>query len=157
MTSFVKGIRPIRVYSCMFHYRMNISLLSTGRKGTFHVYLIDMGLARLKTTTCTMTNVGNAAGTPYYCSPESFYGNICVASDVWSYGLVLSEVFGRKPAWGKLLTQAEMAQLIVAKKVQHLNPNIRRVCEGCLQYDAKKETQHDECDTTTAVNKDLTT
>jgi len=110
-------------------------------KGTFHVYLIDMGLARLKTTACTMTNIGHAAGTPYYCSPESFYGNTCVASDVWSYGLVLAEVFGRKHAWGKLMTQAEMAQLIVAKRVppiQHLNPTIRRVCEGCLQYDAKK-------------------
>ena len=100
-----------------------------------------MGLARLKTTACTMTNVGNAAGTPYYCSPESFYGNTCVASDVWSYGLVLSEVFGRKHAWGKLMTQAEIAQLIVAKTVppmQHLNPTIRRVCEGCLKYDSKK-------------------
>ncbi|XP_065893358.1 uncharacterized protein [Dysidea avara] len=110
-------------------------------KGTFHVYLTDMGLARLKTTACTMTNVGKAEGTPYYSSPECFFGNTCLASDVWSFGLVLSEVFGRKHAWGKLMTHAEMAQLIVAKSlpsVQHLNPTIRRVCEGCLQYDAKK-------------------
>ncbi|XP_065903207.1 uncharacterized protein [Dysidea avara] len=110
-------------------------------KGTFHVYLTDMGLARLKTTACTMTNVGKAEGTPYYSSPECFFGNTCLASDVWSFGLVLSEVFGRKHAWGKLMTHAEMAQLIVAKtlpSVQHLNPTIRRVCEGCLQYDEKK-------------------
>ena len=39
------------------------------------------------------------------------------------------------------MTQAEIAQLIVAKTVppmQHLNPTIRRVCEGCLKYDSKK-------------------
>ena len=89
----------------------NYNYCSQVEKGTFHVYLTDMGLARLKTTTCTMTNVGKAEGT------------------------------GRKHAWGKLMTHAEMAQLIVAKtlpSVQHLNPTIRRVCEGCLQYDAKK-------------------
>lgn len=100
-----------------------------------------MGLARLKTTACTMTNVGRAEGTPYYAAPESFYGNTCLASDVWSFGLVLSEVFGRKHAWGKLMTHAEIAQLIVAKtlpSIQHLNPAIRKVCEGCLLYDARR-------------------
>ena len=119
----------------------NYNYCSQVEKGTFHVYLTDMGLARLKTTACTMTNVGKAEGTPYYSSPECFFGNTCLVSDVWSFGLVLSEVFGRKHAWGKLMTHAEMAQLIVAKtlpSVQHLNPTMRRVCEGCLQYDAKK-------------------
>ena len=70
-----------------------------------------MGLARLKIGSCTMTQVGGAIGTPYYCAPESYKGRVCVASDIWSFGLVLSELFGRQHAWGQLLSQVEMANV----------------------------------------------
>ena len=109
--------------------------------GTLHVYLSDMGLARLKTSASTMTQVGNAIGTPYYCAPESYKGNVCVASDIWSFGLVLSELFGRRHAWGRLLSFMEMSGLILSQTLpplDHLKAPIRRLCQMCLDYDPRK-------------------
>ena len=104
------------------------------------MYLTDMGLARMKTSCCTMTQVGGAIGTPYYCAPESYMGGVCLASDIWSFGLVLREIFGRKHAWGRLMTQAEMAGLIMCKTLPplgHLKAHIKDVCEMCLKYNPK--------------------
>ena len=100
-----------------------------------------MGLARLKIGSCTMTQVGGAIGTPYYCAPESYKGRVCVASDIWSFGLVLSELFGRQHAWGQLLSQVEMAGLIMSKTLpplNHLKAPIKDLCGMCLYYDPKK-------------------
>ena len=47
-----------------------------------------------------MIQVGGAIGTPYYCAPESYKGRVCIASDIWSFGLVLTEIFGQRHAWG---------------------------------------------------------
>jgi len=108
---------------------------------TLHVYLSDMGLARLKISTSTMTQVGGAIGTPYYCSPESYKGSVCIASDVWSFGLVLVELFGRQHAWGRLLSQMEMAGLIMSKtlpQMDYLKHPIKDLCGKCLDYHPKK-------------------
>jgi len=90
-----------------------------------------------------MTQVGGAIGTPYYCSPESYKGRICLASDVWSFGLVLVELFGCRHAWGRLLSQMEMTGLIKSKTVpqlDHLKQSIKDLCGKCLDYDPKKRT-----------------
>ena len=88
-----------------------------------------------------MTQVGNAIGTPYYCAPESYKGNVCLASDIWSFGLVLTELFGRRHAWGRLLSFMEMSGLILSQTLpplDHLKAPIRRLCEMCLDYNPKK-------------------
>lgn len=100
-----------------------------------------MGLARLKMGTCTMTQVGGAIGTPYYCAPESYKGRVCIASDIWSFGLVLTEIFGKRHAWGRILSQVEMAGVIMSKRLpplDHLKTPIKELCEMCLHYDPKK-------------------
>ena len=102
-----------------------------------------MGLTQLKTGKCTMTQVGGVIGTPYYCAPESYKGRVCIASDIWSFGLVLSEIFEQWHAWGQLLSQVEMTGLIMSERLppldqDHLKTPIREIYEMCLHYDPKK-------------------
>jgi len=88
-----------------------------------------------------MTQVGGAIDTPYYCSPESYKGRVCIALDVWNFGLVLVELFGRRHAWGRLLSQMEMAGLIMSKtlpQLDHLKHPVKDLCGKCLDYDPKK-------------------
>lgn len=40
-----------------------------------------------------MSNVA-VVSTPYYSAPEIFHGKVGKPSDVWSYGIVLFELFG---------------------------------------------------------------
>jgi len=98
-----------------------------------------MGLAHLKTSGSTMTHVGSA-GTPYYSAPETFKGKMCLPSDIWSLGLVLSELFGRRHAWGRLLTRIEMTGLIMSKTLpplDHLKAPVKDLCAKCLDYNPK--------------------
>ena len=60
-------------------------------RGTLHVYITDMGLARIKMGCTTMTQVG-VIGTPYYAAPETFKGEAGTPSDVWGLGMVLLEL-----------------------------------------------------------------
>lgn len=66
-----------------------------------------MGLAKLKVGLSTMSNVA-VVGTPYYSAPETFHGQVRKPSDVWSYGVVLIELFGEQHAWGEVKHQNEL-------------------------------------------------
>jgi len=99
-----------------------------------------MGLAHLKASGSTMTQVGGAIGTPYYCAPESYKGMVCLSSDIWSFGLVMCELYGRRHAWGRLLSFTEMTGLIMSKTMpplDHLKPPVKDLCAMCLCYDSK--------------------
>jgi len=100
-----------------------------------------MGMAKLKQSGRTVTQVDDGVGTPYYCAPESYNRKACVASDVWSLGLVLAEIFGRRHAWGRLMTQGEMMGLMMSQSLPplgHLCMGIKSICKMCVIYDHKE-------------------
>ena len=109
-------------------------------ENTLHVYLTDMGLAKLKLSNSTVTKM-DATGTPYYSAPETYYGQVGIASDVWSFGIVMIELFGSKRAWGQLLHHNELVANVMSKKIPsmvHLNSALKPICECCLKYQAKQ-------------------
>ena len=78
-----------------------------------------------------MTQIGGAVGTPYYCTPESYKGGVCLASDIWSFVIVMIELFGG----------TEMIGLIICKTLpllDHLKTQIKDVCSMCLNYNPKQ-------------------
>lgn len=60
-----------------------------------------MGLAKLKVSNTTVSKM-DVTGTPYYSAPETYHGKVTVASDTWSFGIVMIELFGGRHAWGAL-------------------------------------------------------
>ena len=66
-------------------------------KGTLHVYLTDMGLAKLKTSNFTITKM-NPTGTPYCSDPETYYRGMGMPSDIWRFAMVMIELFDSKCA-----------------------------------------------------------
>lgn len=76
----------------------NIYIEQSGR-----AKLMDFGIA--KAEGFNLTKTGNSMGTPYYMAPEQVMGaNITSLADVYSYGMVLYEMFaGVKPVNGDTL------------------------------------------------------
>ena len=64
-------------------------------RSTLHVYLSDMGLAKIKLGCTTMTQV-QIVGTPCYAAPETFEGSAGKPSDVWGSGMVYLELYGEE-------------------------------------------------------------
>ena len=60
-------------------------------RGTLHVYLSDMGLAKVKVGCSTMIHV-QIIGTPCYAAPETFEGAAGKPSDVWGFGMIYVEL-----------------------------------------------------------------
>jgi len=78
------------------------------------VKLIDFGISKFTTNSCTQTA---EKGTILYEPPENFdlcdvdltktdlgeqKRKISKAFDIWSFGLILSEIFGSEPPWGEV-------------------------------------------------------
>ena len=102
-----------------------------------------MGLAKLKVSNTTVTKM-DVTGTPYYSAPETYYGKVGVPSDVWSFGIVLIELFGGRRAWGALSHHNELVANVMSKKVPtlgYLHPNVKELCSGCLSYNPKERKQ----------------
>ncbi|XP_065884070.1 uncharacterized protein [Dysidea avara] len=108
-------------------------------RGTLHVYMTDMGLARIKMGRATMTQVG-MIGTAYYAAPETFQGAAGTASDVWAFGMVLLELYGERHAWGDVKSQHHLLGKIMTKQlpyIGHLDESRQNICKACLNYDPK--------------------
>jgi eukaryotic-like serine/threonine-protein kinase len=76
----------------------NIYIEQSGR-----AKLMDFGIA--KAEGLNLTKTGNSMGTPFYMAPEQVMGtNITALADIYSYGMVLYELFaGVKPVNGDTL------------------------------------------------------
>lgn len=98
-----------------------------------------MGLAKLKTSNSTITKM-DPTSTPYYSAPETYYGGVGKPSNIWSFGVVMIELFGSKRAWGELKHYNELVANIMSKKIPsmvHLTLPAKKVCECCLVYEPK--------------------
>ena len=109
-------------------------------RGTLHVYMCDMGLAKIKVGCSTMTCV-QIVGTPCYAAPETFEGTAGKPSDVWSFGMVYLELCGGQRAWGSVCHYNELVKHLLLKKVpdfSYLNFRQQQICRGCLTHDTKQ-------------------
>jgi len=75
--------------------------------------ITDFGIAKLTTSTTTLTLDNTLMGTPYYIAPELVLGHPCdIASDLYSLGVVFFEMLtGNKPYSGKNLPEILSATL----------------------------------------------
>jgi len=99
-----------------------------------------MGLAKLKVSNTTVTKM-DVTGTPYYSAPETYYGKVGMASDIWSFVIVMIELFGGRHAWGVLKHHNELVANIMSKVVPsmgHLDPSAKQLYTSCLSYDPKE-------------------
>ena len=89
-----------------------------------------MGVAKLKTSNATLREM-EVNGTPYYAAPKTFKGKVGKSSDIWSFGIVMVELFGGARAWGNLKHHNELLAKIILKQIpsmNHLNPPARQLC-----------------------------
>ncbi|XP_065915409.1 uncharacterized protein [Dysidea avara] len=109
-------------------------------ESTLHVYLTDMGMAKVKFSCSTLTEAC-CVGTPYYAAPETFDGVVGKASDIWSLGIVLIELYGQQHAWRNVKTNNQLMMQLLTKKLptySHLDQHVQQVCESCLKYEPKQ-------------------
>jgi serine/threonine-protein kinase len=105
------------------------------------VRITDFGIAAL---TESLRGASEAAGTPAYMSPEQLDGReLTVASDIYSLGLVLYEVFTGKRAFEAAnlndmlrLRRSDTTPANPSKLVADLDPLVERVILRCLERDA---------------------
>jgi serine/threonine-protein kinase len=113
----------------------NVFLEASGRSK-----LMDFGIS--KAAGFNLTKAGNTMGTPFYMSPEQVMGvNITPLVDVYSYGIVLYEMFTGE----RLVTGDRMERLFYA--ILHENPNPSKLqsaglppalCDLIIRCTAKK-------------------
>jgi hypothetical protein len=108
----------------------NVMLDGSGR-----VRITDFGLAALADE---IQQSDVRAGTPAYMAPEQREGKeVSVASDIYSLGLVLFELFTGKPAYTGN-SRAELAEsqrqdvTSPSSHVQDIDPSVERVILGCM-------------------------
>eukprot|EP00731_Ephydatia_muelleri_P012886 Em0007g196a len=72
--------------------------------GSHHVFVCDLGLARLQNHLATIkTSKGCGAGTVPYKAPEMFYdGKRSTPADIYSFGCVLIELTTSRRVWGTM-------------------------------------------------------
>ena len=108
------------IYSCKIEHRdlktHNVLLTHDGR-----CKVTDFGLSRceeLKTFTTTATMRDSVAGTPAFMAPELFEDNTFTEkSDVYSYAVVLWEIYDRGIPWAGLKPQQILYKLIKEQRL----------------------------------------
>jgi hypothetical protein len=102
--------------------------------------ITDFGLAALHSD---IGKANVAEGTPAYMAPEQLTGkDVSVRSDIYSFGLVLYEIFTGKQAFDAKSTakvmrqrQASSTPSAPSEIVEDVNPAIERVILHCLEVD----------------------
>lgn len=112
----------------------NVMLDSHGR-----VRITDFGIA----TRYAEADTSRPVGTPAYMSPEQTEGRaLDTASDIFSLGLLLHEIFGGEPAFEATKLEARLEEGHVPPHLQdvagELPPELERVLLACLQLDPKQ-------------------
>ena len=66
-----------------------------GREVPVHVYLTDMGMAKVKFS-CSILTEAHHVGTPYYAAPETFEEVVGKPSDAWSLVILMPAAYLEK-------------------------------------------------------------
>ena len=114
--------------------------------------LCNLGISQVKSmVVATMTVSGNVGGSPECMAPECMLHSeqLSCATDVWSLGITLLELFFVRDAWlsdGELDPVGDIKEKM-AKQISHLSlapedavvlVEIVTLLEKCLRYDASK-------------------
>ena len=106
-----------------------------------HVYLADFGLARILTESgIVSTQTCKSAGTPGFQSKEVLKAEcITAASDVYSMGCVLIELFAGRRVWSNLIPCQIMCKVVVdsgSPPTDNIQPQeIQDLCTRCVSSD----------------------
>ena len=104
--------------------------------------LCDMGVSTLLKT--GGTTLRGPRGTQEFMSPEMFAFNahITKATDIWSFGVVLIELFGRQQVWQGMVAQQIVGALSggynrppQGPDRKHLEESVRVIVDKCLTLD----------------------
>jgi serine/threonine protein kinase len=106
-----------------------------GRDG--RVKLADFGLARLIDGLASLTATGMALGTAGYLSPEQVrLEPLTVASDIYSFGLVLLEALSGEPAFDGSWDVVALARLTISPRIDESLPaTLRGLFEAMTDVD----------------------
>ena len=109
---------------------------------TLHVFLADFGLTRILTSAYTSTKT-SAKGTPGFQAREVLTDSqLTIASDIYSFGCVLIEMFANRCVWPNLTP----VQIICKVVAQNATPDvcdvkppfIKDICIQCFQEAGKR-------------------
>ncbi|MBX3181032.1 MAG: serine/threonine protein kinase [Polyangiaceae bacterium] len=102
------------------------------------LYVTGFEIARVQSS--TLTEVGQAMGTPLYMAPEQLRSspNIDARADVWALGVVLCELcMGRRPFAARSIPALVLSVLNDPPDLdQSLPPGLKHVLQRCLEKDA---------------------
>ncbi|MDR8390086.1 protein kinase [Aliifodinibius sp. S!AR15-10] len=108
------------------------------------VKIMDFGLARIQGTK-HITNIGTTLGTTAYMSPEQLSGiEVDIRSDIWSFGVVLYELFtGELPFQGiyepaVMYAIAEEAPIPISRVSTEVPEHIEKIISRCLKKDREQ-------------------
>ncbi len=113
----------------------NIMINNKGR-----VKIMDFGLARIADS-AHITKTGHQLGTTAYMSPEQLMGmEADYKTDIWSYGIVLYELYTGEMPFDGLYEQAITYAILDEEpksldEFENIPPNIRSVINRCLEKD----------------------
>src|SRR5262249_50624729 len=121
------------------------NIFVTRTLGAEVVKVVDFGIAKLPTSTMSLTRPGEIYGTPRYMSPEQWdNGPITEASDIYSLGVVLYEMLAGKapisgPAWTQLAINVAMNEVQpIATHRPSISPALDAIVLRCLRKKANE-------------------
>ena len=77
-------------------------------------------------------------GTPFYMAPEIFNGQTTTASDAFSYGMLMTELYTRLQPWIFEEGQFKHNQMFIAKLDKEAPAPFKKLVHRCLEIDPKK-------------------
>lgn len=124
--------------------------LSHDAQGRLEVRLIDFGVAKLPSCNTRLTLVEHAVGSLLYISPEQLSDSreVTPASDVWSVGMLMTELLlGRHP-YPSELSDAQLICRVLSEEPPRLHDHVRlpgpleAVITRCLSKDSDSRYSH---------------
>jgi serine/threonine protein kinase len=108
----------------------------------FNAKICDFGLSRTMTHSLLSTQAP-AVGTPQYMAPEALRAEpLDTKADVYSFGVLLVELFAGAPPWEGLSLPQVVAKVLVEKARVQIPPSAPRavadVARQCLLADRRK-------------------
>ena len=116
------------------------NIFVTRTLGAEVVKVVDFGIAKVPTSSMSLTRPGEIYGTPRYMSPEQWEGApITEASDIYSIGVVLYEMLAGKvpvtgPGWTQLAINVALNDIApIATHRPGISPSIDAIVLRCLR------------------------